>query len=175
MRAKARQHLCVFAAMAAFLAAASLVSGAPALASAGLPAGLPALPQVGERMLVDRISGIALDGYDPVAYQLAGQPVAGLAAHEGQWAGVTWRFSSAANHAAFMAEPERFAPQFEGYDPTGVSLSRVVESDPYEFIVLRGQLYLFRNGQTKRRFAEDARVLQQAEASWPQVVRQLAR
>jgi YHS domain-containing protein len=144
-------------------------------ASAGLPDGLPGLPQIGERMLVNRVSGIALGGYDAVAYQVAGQALAGLAEHEAVWAGVTWRFSSHANKAAFLADPEGYAPVFDGYDPLGVALSRAVETDPYFFVVRQGRLFLFRTENSRSRFLEDAGLMQRAAQLWPDVMRQLSR
>ena len=170
MQAKARRHSGACA--AAVLVWLGLL---PFPALAGLPEGLPALPNMGERMLVSRVSGIALGGYDAVAYQLAGQPVAGVSAHEAVWAGVTWRFSSEANKAAFQADPQVYAPLFDGYDPMGVAQSRAVETDPYHFAVLRGRLVLFRTEASRERFLADAAVLNLAARAWPDVERQLSR
>src|SRR3546814_16950667 len=54
-------------------------------------------------------SGLAVDGYDPVAYSAEGRPVAGPPALERRYADATWRFASAANTAAFDAEPGKYA------------------------------------------------------------------
>ena len=170
MQAKARQHSGACAAIA--IAWLGLLSSP---VQAGLPDGMPALPQMGERMLVNKVSGIALGGYDAVAYQLAGQPVPGVSAHEAVWSGVTWRFSSHANKAAFQANPEAYAPLFDGYDPMGVAQSRAVETDPYFYAVHQGRLILFRTAISRERFFADAGVVQRATKAWPEVARQLSR
>ena len=61
--------------------------------------------QMGEK--VNKTSaGLAIKGYDPVAYFEDGKPVKGDAAYQFQWKGATWRFSSAAHREAFTKDPE---------------------------------------------------------------------
>src|SRR3546814_5649562 len=66
-------------------------------------------------------SGLAVDGYDPVAYFVAGRPVAGSPAFESRYADATWRFASAANKPAHDAEPGKYAPRYRGYRPRAAS------------------------------------------------------
>jgi YHS domain-containing protein len=140
-----------------------------------LPAGLPALPSIGERMATDDLSGIGLEGYDPVAYQLNGRPVAGLAGYEHSWQGVIWRFASEANRAAFAEAPETYAPKFEGYDASAVAIGRAVSADPDVFAVLNSRLYLFRTKDSRHRFLAEASLRDKAGEAWPSVSRQLTR
>ena len=140
-----------------------------------LPPGLPGLPSIGERMATDDLSGIALEGFDPVAYQLNGRPVAGQARHEHSWQGVIWRFATEANRAAFAEAPEAYAPKFEGYDASAVAIGRVVSADPDVFAVLDSRLYLFRTRDSRRRFLAEAALRDKAGEAWPSVSRQLAR
>jgi YHS domain-containing protein len=156
-------------------AALALFAFAAGPARAGLPDGLPALPSLGEQVHRDGLSGLALDGYDPVAYHVAGRPLAGQPRFEAEWGGAVWRFSSEANRRAFLTDPESFAPRFNGYDPVGVSHARPVESDPHLFALVRGQLFLFRSAENRRAFLGEDRLRQQAEARWPAVQRQLTR
>src|SRR5512147_739360 len=58
---------------------------------------------------------VALGGYDAVAYQTPGEAVQGRNEHAFFWNGATWLFSSEANRDAFAANPERFAPRYDGY------------------------------------------------------------
>src|ERR687897_3752699 len=62
------------------------------------------------------LSGVALDGFDPVSYFLGNGPKPGLPEHELVWGGVAWRFASAANREAFRRDPDAYAPRFGGYD-----------------------------------------------------------
>jgi YHS domain-containing protein len=59
--------------------------------------------------------GVAIDGTDAVACFTEGAPVAGSAEHAVAWQGAEWRFASEANHAAFAADPEAYAPQYGGW------------------------------------------------------------
>ncbi len=59
--------------------------------------------------------GVAIQGYDTVAYFTQRKAVRGSPDFEVKWKNVTWRFASAENRARFKGSPERFAPQFGGY------------------------------------------------------------
>ncbi len=59
--------------------------------------------------------GVAIKGYDPVAYFTMGEPVKGQKEIEIQWKGAKWRFSSAAHRDLFTDNPEKYAPQYGGY------------------------------------------------------------
>ncbi len=144
-------------------------------AHAGLPEGLPNLPRVSEVMLVSRVSGVALAGYDAIAYHVDGQPVPGLAQFEASWRGLVWRFATEANRTAFLADPDSFVPLFEGLDPVGVARARIVEADPYLFVIHRGRLLLFRTPENRRSFLADPRLARDASVNWPEVERQLSR
>ena len=59
--------------------------------------------------------GIALKGYDSVAYFTLGQPVKGQAEFKHEWQGAAWLFSSEEHLTMFQKDPEKFAPQYGGY------------------------------------------------------------
>jgi len=61
------------------------------------------------------LSGVAVKGYDPVAYFIEEKPVKGKAKFEYRWQGAKWRFSSAKHLELFKATPEKYAPQYGGY------------------------------------------------------------
>jgi len=62
-------------------------------------------------IFTDSIRGVAINGYDPVAYFTERKPVAGKADIAWSWKRATWRFSTAQNRDAFQASPEKYAPQ----------------------------------------------------------------
>lgn len=59
--------------------------------------------------------GIALKGYDPVAYFTMGKPVKGEKQFSHEWKGAKWLFASQEHKDLFMASPEKYAPQYGGY------------------------------------------------------------
>ena len=59
--------------------------------------------------------GLALKGYDTVAYFTEGRPVKGKKAFEYNWQDAKWRFSTAKHLEMFKADPEKYAPQYGGY------------------------------------------------------------
>jgi YHS domain-containing protein len=87
-------------------------------------------------------NGIALKGYDPVAYFNSGQPTEGAERYSFQWNGVTYRFASQHNLEAFKADPGRYAPQYGGYCAYAMSLNRIADIDPTKWAVVDGKLYL---------------------------------
>jgi hypothetical protein len=59
--------------------------------------------------------GIAIKGYDTVAYHTEGSAVKGKSAFFFKWNDAKWLFVSAGNRDLFAADPERYAPQYGGY------------------------------------------------------------
>ena len=59
--------------------------------------------------------GLAIEGYDPIAYFTQGKPLKGSAEFEHTWRGALWRFASAEHRDLFVSAPEKYAPQFGGY------------------------------------------------------------
>lgn len=59
--------------------------------------------------------GVALDGYDVVAYFTLGEPTKGDSEFSHEWNGATWRFANAEHLEMFKADPEKYAPQYGGY------------------------------------------------------------
>ena len=59
--------------------------------------------------------GVAVKGYDTVAYFTQGKPVKGDSKYEHKWKDATWRFANAEHLELFKADPEKYAPQYGGY------------------------------------------------------------
>ncbi len=70
----------------------------------------PPLPQVN----IDA-GGIAIKGYDTVAYFTQGQPVKGSNEFRHEWNSATWQFANGEHLAMFRQNPEKFVPQYGGY------------------------------------------------------------
>ena len=103
-----------------------------------------------ETVVTDPISGIAIDGYDPVTYFIDGTPQLGLPDFEYQWQGVPWYFVSAANRDVFIRNPEIYAPQYGGHCVTSLSRGYLSDGKPRLFLI-RGHeaLLLLFGGQSR--------------------------
>ena len=87
----------------------------------------------------------ALGGFDAVTYFEGSGPKQGVEDHATEWRGRRWLFASAENHDRFVAEPERYAPQFDGHCAFAVSLGKDEHGSPERWVVREGRLYLQSN------------------------------
>jgi hypothetical protein len=128
-----------------------------------------------ERVVVDRTTGLALGGFDPVAYFTDARPMAGQQGYELSEAGAVWRFRNEGNRAFFLAHPEIYGPQFGGYDPTDVARGVTFAGDPRFWLILGQRLFLFGRAETRDAFAADpSRVMREASRRWPGLKETLA-
>ncbi len=118
-------------------------SGKPGLAEprlAGFGAELwlarPAHAATTERVIVNRFTGLAIEGFDPVAYFADARAVAGLPDFEAFEAGAVWRFRNEGNRASFMAHPDIYGPQFGGYDPLDLARGVTVAGNPRFWLIV---------------------------------------
>jgi hypothetical protein len=147
--------------------------GVLALALAALPPVLQAATT--ERVVIDRHTGLAIYGIDPVAYFTDGKPRAGREDFELRHAGVVWRFENEGNRAAFAADPEVYMPRFGGYDPIGVSRGVATPGKPALWVVREQRLYLFYTADARAAFlANPAEVIAAATGRWAAVKSELA-
>ena len=61
------------------------------------------------------IFGVAIKGYDSVAYFTEGRAVKGKSKFSYSWNDAEWYFASAENRDLFAADPEHYAPKYGGY------------------------------------------------------------
>jgi YHS domain-containing protein len=112
--------------------------------------------------------GNAIEGYDPVAYHTAGQPMEGSSDFEHEWEGATWRFVSAENRDLFAADPEKYAPAYGGYCAYGVSQGYKPDIDPEAWSIVDDQLYLNLNKKIQARWEKDIPgYIAKADEIWP--------
>ena len=138
-------------------------------------AGLPPLPgsraATTERIVVDPVRGLALNGFDPVAYFTDSRPLLGREDLELRFAGATWRFRNEGNRAAFLENPEVYLPVFGGHDPVAVTRGVATPGHPQIWLVTGERLYLFYDADARKAFvANPATVMAQAENRWPDVL-----
>lgn len=123
-----------------------------------------------ELLVSDRHTGLALFGYDPVSYYIDGQAHAGSPRFEMGFAGLTWRFRSEANRAAFRAMPESYVPAFGGYDPMAVIRGVPVAGHPSVFVLYSNEIYLFTSEESRVEFMRRPEALGvAARTAWPEV------
>lgn len=119
---------------------------------------------------------VAILGYDPVAYFTEGRAVQGSPDIKQSWLGATWYFASTEHRDAFAAEPISYAPQYGGFCAGSVSVGRVTDNiDPNSWRIIDGKLYLFGgSGGLEQDFDPAAsQILADAEARWPEVMKQI--
>ncbi len=133
---------------------------APSLAAARQPA-----------IFNDLIKGVAVGGYDAVAYHTAKQATPGNAAITTQYEGVTWRFASEANKVLFVANPARYAPQYGGYCAIAVASGYTAKGDPEAWTVVGDKLYLNYNKSVRAGWEKDIPGnVKKGDANWPLVL-----
>src|SRR6185312_4458331 len=113
---------------------------------------------------------VALKGYDPVSYFTDGKPEQGSSEFSFAFDDTTYWFRSAEHKARFVSEPERYAPQFDGYCAMQLSRGIKVEADPEAWTITNGKLYVFAGKPAMPKFAkESVAVVEKAKENWPQV------
>lgn len=111
--------------------------------------------------------GLALRGYDPVAYFTAGTPTPGTAEFNAKHDGATYQFSSAANRDAFTKEPAKYTPQFGGFCAFAAALSKKFDADPNIWKIVDGKLYVNFNADVAQKWNADVPgFIQKANANW---------
>jgi len=120
--------------------------------------------------------GVAIEGYDAVAYHLLGQAVKGEPTISFQWMEATWHFASSSHRDLFVQDPNRYAPRFGGYCSWAVSRGTTASIDPEAWHIEDGALYLNLNPRIHRNFLADLQEnIRKAEANWPAIRERLAK
>jgi hypothetical protein len=154
----------------------SLLAGLAGLSLAA-PACFPLAARAAttERVVVNRYTGLAIEGFDPVAYFVDGRASVGLPEFEASEAGAVWRFRNEGNRASFAAYPDIYGPQFGGYDPVDLARGVTVAGNPRFWLISGQRLYLFGLEHNRDAFAANpARSLREAKSRWPRLVQDLA-
>ena len=115
--------------------------------------------------------GVAIKGYDPVAYFKDGKPRRGSNLYTFKYKGVTWRFASAENRAAFIAAPDKYEPAYGGYCAYGVAKGALAKIEPTAWAIRNGKLYLNYDAEVQGNWSKDpAGYIRAANGKWPKLV-----
>jgi len=121
-------------------------------------------------------NNLAIDGYDPVAYfpEGGGEPRKGKPEFGIVYAGVTYRFASAANRDTFKKNPSRYEPAHGGWCSWAMREGTKTEVDPKNFLVKDGRLFLFyrdffTNTRTQWLKGDHEREAAEADAHWKEI------
>jgi hypothetical protein len=115
--------------------------------------------------------GLAVQGYDVVAYVTRGTAVRGRAEFEYRWRDAVWRFENAGHRDRFARSPEQYAPQFGGYCAWAVSRGYTADIDPEAWRIIDGRLYLNYSRRVQRMWEQDVPGnIAKGNANWPAVL-----
>jgi YHS domain-containing protein len=113
---------------------------------------------------------VALQGYDPVAYFTDGRPEKGVAEFSASFDGATYWFKNTEHKALFTADPDHYAPRFNGYCTIMVSRGIKYEANPEMWAIADGKLWVFGGPRAMSSFREQtADVIAKAAENWPDV------
>lgn len=114
------------------------------------------------------LGGVAVKGYDVVAYFDSGAPREGSGEFKHEWMGATWHFSSGRNRDRFAKDPNHYAPQYGGYCAYAVAHGATADIDPSAWKIHDGRLFLNKNKKIQGLWEKDvAGFIERADANWP--------
>ena len=115
-------------------------------------------------------SEFALKGYDPISYFTDGKPTKGSSEFTFAFDDTTYWFKNAEHRDKFIADPERYAPQFDGFCALQLSRGLKVEADPEAWTITNGKLYVFSGKGGVPKFQEQpVAIAEKAGENWHQL------
>jgi YHS domain-containing protein len=110
---------------------------------------------------------LALSGYDPVSYFIDGHPEKGSTEYQASYDDATYWFKTPEHRATFVADPDHYAPQFQGFCTVTLSRGAKYEADPDAWVIADGKLYVFGSKAAVPVFqAQTASVIEKATDNW---------
>jgi len=114
--------------------------------------------------------GVAINGYDAVAYFAEGKPVKGVENLSLKSDNSTWLFSTKENLEKFKKDPAKYKPQFGGFCAFGMSRGYTAPTDPNAWTVVNDKLYLNYNLDVKKDWLKDRdNLIDKAAKNWEQL------
>lgn len=111
--------------------------------------------------------GVAINGYDAVAYFTEGKPVKGDKNFSLKLDNTTWLFATKENLEKFRTDSQKYKPQFGGFCAFGMSQGHTAPTEPNAFTVVNDKLYLNYNLQVKEQWSKDRdNLISKAEKNW---------
>ena len=114
--------------------------------------------------------GVAIKGYDVVAYFTVGEPVKGSSEFEADYKNATFRFASRENRQRFLDDPEAYMPAYGGYCALGVANGYKDDMHPQAFDIVKGRLFFNLTpsiGYHWRQHQDNA--IARADENWPEL------
>jgi YHS domain-containing protein len=130
----------------------------------------PVAAQTKTLLNLDR-TGLAIQGYDPVAFFTDGKPVKGNPEFPARYNGALYYFASKEHRDLFKAGPAKYEPSFGGFCAYGVSRNKLVEIEVDAFQIVDGRLLLQYSKGVRDDFNKDTKGnLSKANTNWPALV-----
>ena len=141
----------------------SLVAGLVTLSFAGDP----------QKMVATGPDGVAIKGYDTVAYFTENRAMKGNPEFSHFWRDAKWYFANADHRDLFAADPEHYAPQFGGFCALGISKGKAVAADPEAWTIVDGKLYMKFSEDARGRWRKDKdKAIEKAKENWTELQKQ---
>ncbi|MCK9193063.1 MAG: YHS domain-containing protein [Nevskia sp.] len=117
-------------------------------------------------------TGVAIRGYDTVAYFKDSKPVPGKDEFVTEWMGAKWKFASQEHLDLFKADPTKYAPQYGGYCAYGIAKDNVVKIEPDQWTIADGKLYLNYDADIQKKWKGDqAGYIKQADGKFSTLIK----
>ncbi len=114
--------------------------------------------------------GLAIKGCDRVSYFTIGKPTLGSSSFSASYKGAVYRFASAEDRDRFIAEPEKFVPQYGGYCAYATSLKLIADIDADEWAIVNSRLYLNNSFFAQTQWSRDkSGNIARGDWNWPLV------
>jgi hypothetical protein len=117
---------------------------------------------------VEARDGVALGGYDPVAYHRSGVAAKGDPRYATDWHGARWLFATPQSKVLFEADHEKYAPQFGGFCAYAASKGFTAKTEPTAWRIEQGKLYLFNDASVRDEWISELQqgVIGRGEKAW---------
>lgn len=128
---------------------------------------MPGAPAQADELINQSLNGVAILGYDPVAYFTDNKAVKGSNDFTYEWLGATWHFASAEHRDLFMVDPVKYAPQYGGYCAQGMLDGSTAGADPNSWRIVDGKLYMYASqGDIAAWAPNETRNISTADVQW---------
>ena len=107
-------------------------------------------------MRIDKdMNGVAIKGYDPVAYFTDGKAEMGKSDYSYKWNEAEWHFANADHLKMFKENSGKYAPQYGGFCAYGVAKNACGTTDPTAWKIVDGKLYLTTNKEIEMKWEKN--------------------
>jgi YHS domain-containing protein len=121
-----------------------------------------------QKATVFNTDGIAIHGYDAVAFFTDSKPEKGNVQFSYKWQEVNWLFASNENLETFKAAPEKYAPQYGGYCAYGTADGHKAPTEIITWTIADNKLYFNYNKNVKNMWLKDQKhLIEKADKNWP--------